>query len=456
MSFGKPDITSLKEVEKFLFDQIPSYPKKFPGELGLSRTKHLMGLLGNPQEKLKVIHIAGTSGKGSTAYFMSHLLNHSGFKVGLTLSPHLVDVRERFQIDGNLLPEKKVVAYFNDFLPVFNKMRDTQFGTPTYFEIVQAVAYMIFEKEKVNYAVVETGMGGTYDATNVVKNPEKICLITKIGLDHTKILGANTHDIAEQKAGIIQKGNVVFTIDQRPKVISVFTRTCAQKQAKLFQIKREINYTNAKILEDGITFDFKFDDIVINNLFVSVYAFYQIQNVSLAFSAFIYLVKRDQIPFDVEKVREALKKSYFPGRFDKKKIKGKTLVIDGAHNPQKMRAFLDSLVKVFPGKKYNFVIAFKKGKDYKKMLLQIRPLAAKIYITSFFVQSDTKENLSMEEALIAKSLKKLGFDDTILEHNPAKCLKLALNGAGNLPTIVTGSLYLVGETYKALAETLLG
>ena len=174
-------LRNLKEVEEFLFDQIPSFEKrKVPGQVGLDRTKYLMKLLGDPQEKIKIIHIAGTSGKGSTAHYLSQLLGCHGFKVGLSLSPHLVDIRERAQVGGKLLSEKKFVGYMNTLLTAFNKMKKYEYGTPTYFELVQALAFLAFYKERVDYAVIETGMGGTYDATNVVKNNSKMALITKL------------------------------------------------------------------------------------------------------------------------------------------------------------------------------------------------------------------------------------------------------------------------------------
>jgi len=445
-------LTSLGDVEKFLFDQIPSFERKFPGKLGLERTRYLMRLLGDPQERLKMIHIAGTSGKGSTAYFTSLLLRSLGFKVGLTLSPHLIDFRERFQINGGFLSEKKMVSYFNEFLPVFRQMETSKFGLPTYFEIVQAVAFLIFYKEKVDYAIVEVGMGGTFDATNVVERSDKVCLLTKIGLDHTKTLGGTTTEIARQKAGIIHKGNTVFTVNQRRRVASVFEIFCKRNEAKLIRVRRLFEYKNVRVEEGGIYFDFSFGGLTIKNLFVSTLGFYQVQNLSLALVAVVYLSKRDGFSLTVEKIRVGTAKVYFPGRFDVKNIKGVSLIIDGAHNPQKMRAFLDSLAKVFPDKKYNFVIAFKRGKDYKKMLSQIQPFAVRVYTTSFFVQSDMKENLSMDEGLIAESLKNMGFGNIVLEHNPAKCLKLALKETGELPLVITGSLYLAGEIYKALAE----
>ncbi len=443
--------TSLKDVEKFLFDNIPSFEKKFPGELGLKRMKCLMELLGNPQEKLKIIHIAGTSGKGSTACFASALLLGLGFKVGLTISPHLTDFRERFQINGRVLSGKKIVSYFNEFLPAFEKMKTLKYGQPTYFEIVQALAFLIFYKEKVDYAVVETGMGGTFDATNVVQNSNKVCLLTKIGLDHTKILGNSVAKIAGQKAGIINKDNIVFTVDQRRKTLSVFEKFCKKNKAQMILVRKNIEYKNVKLNKEGICFDFSLGDLKFKKLSISILGFYQAQNLSLALRALIYLSERDHFFLPEQKIRKVLANIRFRGRFDVMNIDGETLIVDGAHNPQKMKAFLSSLVKVFPAKKYNFMIAFKRGKDFKKMLSQIYPLAVKVYVTSFFLQSDMKENLSLDESLIVKSLNAEGFKNVEIIHNPSKCLRLALQETQQFPLIVTGSLYLAGEVYKSLA-----
>jgi len=183
-------IQSFKQAEELLSQHIPkTSTQTFPGKLGLNRAKYFLKLLGNPQEKLKIIHIAGTSGKGSTCYLISSLLTSQGFKVGLHQSPHLTDVTERFQIDGKIISQKEFVFYLNKVIPVINMVGKTFHGSLTYFEILVGLAYLIFYEKKIDYAVIETGLGGKYDGTNVVARPDKLSVLTKIGLDHTNILG---------------------------------------------------------------------------------------------------------------------------------------------------------------------------------------------------------------------------------------------------------------------------
>ncbi len=152
-------ITTFKQAKQFLYNQIPSTEYRFPGELGLNRTKYLLKLLGNPQNKLKVIHIAGTSGKGSTAYLISSLLLAHGFKVGLHISPHLTDIRERIQINNELITEKEFTTYVNKLIPVIEEVRKSSYGTPSYFEIQVAMAYLLYFEKRVDYAVMATGLG---------------------------------------------------------------------------------------------------------------------------------------------------------------------------------------------------------------------------------------------------------------------------------------------------------
>ena len=235
-------LKNFKEAEKYLYSTIPSsYTKKFPGSVGLSRTKKLLESLGNPQEKVNVIHIAGTSGKGSTATMISFILKEKGYKVGLTLSPHVVDIRERVQINNKFLTKEKFTSYLNEIVPFIKKINKQKKGEITYFEVLQVMAYYIFNKEKVDYAVIETGMGGTYDATNTVSNTDKICVITRIGLDHTNILGTNLTDIAKQKAGIIQKGNEVFALKQTKNINNVFRKRAKKVGAKLILVETNKN-----------------------------------------------------------------------------------------------------------------------------------------------------------------------------------------------------------------------
>ncbi|HEX7542763.1 MAG TPA: bifunctional folylpolyglutamate synthase/dihydrofolate synthase, partial [Patescibacteria group bacterium] len=168
-------IKNFHQAEKYLNLHIPKgFEQTFSGELGLKRAKYFLHLLGDPQEKLKIIHVAGTSGKGSTCYLISSLLAGQGFKVGLHQSPHLTDVAERFQINNQIISKEEFIFYLNKIIPTINIVGKTFHGLPTYFEILVGLAYLIFYEKKVDYAVMETGLGGWYDGTNIVSRSDKL------------------------------------------------------------------------------------------------------------------------------------------------------------------------------------------------------------------------------------------------------------------------------------------
>jgi dihydrofolate synthase/folylpolyglutamate synthase len=424
-------ICTFKQAEAYLALHIPkNTEQKFPGQLGLDRTRYFLQLLDKPQNKLKVIHITGTSGKGSTAYLISSLLISQGFKVGLHLSPHLVDVRERFQINNRIISKEEFVFYLNKIIPTIDMVGRTFYGPLSYFEILVGLAFYIFNDKKVDYAVIETGMGGWYDGTNVVDREDKLAVLTKIGLDHTEILGKTIDEIAFQKAMIINENSQVISIYQAASAKKVIEQVAQKKQARVFFIR-------------PLSIDFS----------LNLIGDYQRENAGLALTAITFLSKRDNFILNKNKVRQVFETASFPGRFEIKNIKGKTVVFDAAHNPQKMKAFIGALkkwTKNLPssGRKFNFLIAFKKGKDYKKMLKIITPLAKSITITSFFTDNQDLIHLSEKPIKIGEELKKLDFFDFQIKPVPKEALEFLLKQKGLM--VITGSLYFIGEIYRLI------
>lgn len=418
-------INTFQQAEKFLALHIPKNSQQtFPGELGLKRAKYFLKLLGNPQEKLKIIHVAGTSGKGSTCYLISTLLSSQGFKVGLHQSPHLIDVTERFQTNNQNISKEDFVDYLNKIIPIINMVGKTFHGPLTYFEILVGLAFFIFSEKKVDYAVMETGLGGKYDGTNVVERPDKLSVITKIGLDHTSILGKKIEEIAFQKAMIINEKSQAISIYQEPEVEKVIRKVAEKKKANIVFIGRGI----ARNARTGMIGD------------------YQQENANLALESVKFLSKRDGFIIDEKKIETVFHTAKFPGRFDIKKINGKTVIFDGAHNPQKMEAFINSLIKKYPKKKFNFLLAFKKGKDYQEMLnIILRTAVSKIIVTSFFTENQDMINQSEDTNNIINVIKNINF---ITITNLKTAWKTILKEES--PIVVTGSLYLVGEIFKLI------
>ncbi len=414
-----------KELELFLSKYIPKMTNRFFGLEGLKKMKYFLQLLGSPQNKLKVIHLAGTSGKGSTAFLTSVLLKASGFKTGLHLSPHLLDIRERCQINNKLLSDEEFVCCFNEILPVIEKMQNSRYGKLTYFEIIVGLAFYIFEKKKVDYAIIETGLGGTYDGTNVVDD-NKIVILTKIGRDHIEILGESIREIASNKAGIIQNENIVISIKQKIEAKKVIDQVCKKKQATLY-------YLN------------KWNDVSLN-----LNGDYQKENYALASKAVSLLSKRDNFKINKNKVKQALDSITFKGRFDIIKFRNKTLILDGAHNPQKMEAFISSLVKKYPKKKFNFLVAFKQKKDFQKMLKLIMPIAKCITVTNIYTEGKDKIFHAKNKEKIINFIIKNNFQNYQFIDKAQNAFQQCLLKEDENLLVVTGSFYLLTEIYQLI------
>lgn len=444
-------ISTSEQAHAFLNQFIPQGPKQiFSEDIGLRRAKHLLNLLGNPQNNLKVIHIAGTSGKGSTCTLISTLLKDQGFSVGLSISPHLFDLRERFQINNQLIANEEFCKYLTELVPSIEQMCQSEVGKPTYFEITTALAYYIFYKKKVDYAVIETGLGGWYDATNVVKKENKVVVITKIGLDHTKILGNTLSKIALQKIMITQQGNTVFTIDQKPQVIDIFKKVVKEKKAELFTISKPKNVKNINLKQGKLSFDFKFREYYLQRIQLQSLGLFQVENSSLALATVIFLSQRDKFIINEEKLRHTLATLTIQGRMELISLSHKKIIIDGAHNPQKMSAFIQSLTALFPHREFNFLIAFKRGKDYEQMLKYIVPVAKNVIVTTFYSETQGITTASTDPKAIEKILKEQGCRNIKIVSETDKALQTLLQYEGN--SVITGSLYLIGELYSQVQK----
>lgn len=386
-----------KDVEEELLAHAPL--KMMPADYKLTRPKILLETLGNPQDQLKVIHVAGTSGKTSTAYYVRGLLEVAGKRTGLTVSPHISSITERLQIDGEPMPEEKFVAYFEEF---YAQVADVT-PRPTFFELLTAFAYWVFAKEQVDYAVVEVGLGGRYDATNVVTRRDKVSVISSIGYDHTEILGETLTEIAGEKVGIIGEACAVFTVQQDPEAMRVIEAESSKQQADLH------------VVTPGY-------DAAISA------PIYQQQNFSLALSAVQYVAARDG--FRLQGTEIVLEDTVVPGRFELYQINGKTLLLDGAHNPQKLRALLADLQAkhIQPAA---FVVAFSEApeKKLRECIQLVTEFADSVRYTEFVIQRD-----------VLRRSADVGMQPFFA--SPEDALRDALSSQAPF-VVVTGSLYLV-------------
>ncbi len=379
----------------------------------LDRMRELLRRMGDPQNAVNVIHIAGTSGKTSTAYFLRGLLEAAGKKTGLTVSPHIESIAERTQIGGRVVSEASYLQYVNEFQQLVHQWPDI---SPTYFELVIAFSYWVFAKEKVEYAVVETGLGGLLDATNVVSRADKLCVITPIGLDHTEVLGTTVPEIALQKAGIIQLHNQVVISSENHAVRTIFQQEAMAKQATII-------WQHAVQGEQSLPL-------------------FQQSNWQLALLAYAVVSERDQLPALSPDVQNVVMQQMPPGRFERYMIGATTVIIDGAHNPQKLHAFFASLPA--EATKSMVVVAGFSSAPFAKIeacVQELAALGAPVVCTEFNVGQDIKYRHSVPATELRQHCLEKGLDATV-----APTIEAALETAcakSNQYIIVTGSLYLV-------------
>jgi dihydrofolate synthase/folylpolyglutamate synthase len=411
-------IRTIEDANTALRPYVPLVSQLTGKQTTLRRIQPLMKLLGNPQDKLRVIHIAGTSGKTSTAYFLSALLTASGKTVGLTVSPHVDSVTERVQINNKPLADAAFCEELSEFLVILKKAPEP----PSYFELLYAFSLWVFVRHNVDYAVVETGMGGLFDATNVVSRPDKVCVITDIGLDHTHILGTTLPEIAAQKIGIVHDHNEVFTYKQSDDVMAVFNDWVAKHHAHLTITTYSAEQQASKLDFSGVPH-------------------YQERNWLLAYKVYCYLLEQDNL---TSLTSQALLRSLrirIPARMDTRTLHGKKIIMDGAHNAQKMTAFLDSFQALYPRKKPVVVIALKHDKDYQGVADLVSAIAARVIVTTFSASQDLPVE-AMDPQVLAKAFDK--NVPVVVVADPLAATRAMLSSAEPIG-IITGSFYLLSE-----------
>ncbi|MDR3113662.1 MAG: bifunctional folylpolyglutamate synthase/dihydrofolate synthase, partial [Endomicrobium sp.] len=388
------------------FDSLKEYEGMKPG---LSRIKKFLKDAGDPQDKIKCIHIAGTNGKGSAAAFLAAALEENGYKTALYTSPHLIDITERIQINGKNISKTDFTALSKKYIHLAKKYK------LSYFEYLTALAFVYFAVQKVGAAVIETGLGGRFDATNIIKKP-LACVITSIGLDHKEILGNSVSKIAFEKAGIIKKNCPVICGDLPKSALKA-----VEKKAKPLVLGKDFRVKKIKL---------------------SLLGKHQQKNAAVAFET-LKILRKHGFKLDDNKIKSAFKNAKWPARLDIRKLPNKAkLLIDGAHNEQAVKAFVSFLKSYLKGKKAVFIFAAMKEKEYKKVLTQILPFAKKIFLPN--ISSKRAEKPEILEKEILKISKKIKTVKNI-------CVKEVLKHlARDEKNISVGSLYLAGEILKTI------
>ncbi|GAB4423416.1 MAG: folylpolyglutamate synthase/dihydrofolate synthase family protein [Thermodesulfovibrionales bacterium] len=390
--------------------------QKYGIKFGLDNTIRLLALLGNPQDSFKSIHIAGTNGKGSTSAMIASILRAAGLKVGLFTSPHLVSFTERIRVDGVEITEKEVVELTKEIRDVVfrsqklevrsqNIEHDTRHSSlvtryplsPTFFEFVTAMAFLYFKRRGVGWAVVETGMGGRLDATNVIT--PAVSVITNISYDHREFLGETLKEIAMEKAGIIKKKVPVVSARQEDEAEEVICRTARERSSHLFIYEKDFRGTLRSSGIDGITFDYIDDSCIIKDLHIPLAGEHQLSNACLAIKASLITLKssselqvtsnKSSLVTAVKNsslIREGLAITKWPGRLELIR-NAKAMVdvlIDGAHNPSASEVLAQALRKFYiPSyREIILILGIMADKDIEGIMRPLLPLASRVIMTA--------------------------------------------------------------------------
>jgi len=403
---------------------------------GLERTRELLEKLGNPHKDLKFVHIAGTNGKGSTLTMLASIFQAAGYTTGSYTSPFIDRFNERMQVNGAQIGDDELAEITSYIKPFADGMADH----PTEFELVTAIAMLYFKAHACDIVMLEVGMGGELDSTNVIEVPE-LAIITNIGLDHTRELGPSFSDIAKAKAGIIKEQGDVLIYGQNAEADAVFRAACKERGARL-HITDHSRVRQTGIDLEALHFDFLPD---YTGLCCHLIGRYQLNNAAVALSA-VELLRQKGWHLDEAAVRTGLAAATWPARFE---VLGHEplFIIDGGHNPQGVEAAIESLQAHLPGQKIVFLLGVMADKDVSAMLRQIIPLAQAI-IT---VTPDNPRALSAN--LLAARAKELGFP-AVESESIRQGVDMARQTAGPNGAVCTlGSLYMLGDIRAIMGRT---
>lgn len=417
----------------------------------LERIRHVLKLTGNPQKNLKIIHIAGSKGKGSTAAFVAEGLKACGYKTGLYTSPHLLDLKERFRIldagrhggDGvypDTITDGELYDVVGELKPFLEAAReDPRYGALTYFEVLTVVAFLFFDRQKVDFAVMETGLGGRLDATNVAD--ALVSVITPIGLEHMKQLGPTIEAIAAEKAAIIKRGTQAAVSGvQDPAADDVIREQCARTGVPLFRVGDDITVESCPMTKEGMTVGLSGKEEY--SLTSRSFGRHQAENIAAA------LLVREQLQaqgfaVDSSKFLKGIGNTVVPGRFEIIR-KDPAVILDAAHTKESVRALADTLKEMYPGKRFYMIAGCSSDKDYGTILGLLSGIAQEIVFTTYDHPraADIPEE-KLKTAVPDIPIHKAGSFREGLD-------KILSKTGENDIILITGSIFLVAEAKRVI------
>ena len=421
---------------------------KFSIRPGLERMEYLLGRLGHPERRLKFIHIAGTNGKGSTSAMIEAVLRQAGYETGLFTSPYIESFNSRIRANGEPIPTDDLLKMIRKIQPIVEEMKEQEIGIPTEFEVITVLAILYFATVAFpDFVIWETGLGGRLDSTNVVF--PLVSVITNVGLDHMNILGNSLHEIAYEKAGIIKNGVPVVTGVQKSEALEVLKAVANRKKATLYVAGQDFTPTR-KPLENGrLTemFDFKNFFVSYEDLELSLLGAHQIDNAALAVMTLQVLKTYSALYIEEEHLREGLKKTIWPGRFERV-LSYPPVILDGAHNEDGIRALVKTLEDFFPGKKVNLLFAVLRDKPYEEMIHTLVPSCQEVTVTAVsHPRGADPQRIGDEFAKVNPEL-----TVTVIEDWQEALKKVANDVTGDRILLVAGSLYFISDIRREWIE----
>lgn len=412
--------------------------KQYGSVLGLDNMKEMMGRLGNPQDQVKYVHVAGTNGKGSVIAYLYSTLSKAGYRIGRYISPAIYSYRERMEIAGVPVSREKFAGYVTRIADVIENMTRANLPHPTPFEIETAVAFLFFAEEKCDLVLMEVGMGGDLDATNIIRNV-LVAVLASIGLDHQEFLGKSLAEIAEKKAGIIKPGCEVVSAVQEKDAEKMISAQAEKLGVQVHVPAMQNLHVETDCFREQ---SFCYDEVVYQ---IPLLGPHQIGNACVALEV-LKVLNRKGFPTTTEQRRQGLKETIWAGRFSV--IHNHPLmIVDGAHNPPAAKALANSLETYFKNRKIYFIMGMFKDKDYNKVLEIMCPYACKI----FTIETPDNPRALPSEELASAALK--WHPDVEAQKCMEDAVEKAFGCAGKEDMILAfGSLSFIGELTRIVKK----
>jgi dihydrofolate synthase/folylpolyglutamate synthase len=440
-----------KQAKEFLlqtidYEKLTQY-KYDTSAFDLKRMEEMMSFVGNPHKKRKTVHITGTKGKGSTSIIISSVLQALGLKTGLFTSPHLIHLGERMRVNDRMISQKMFVQLINMIKPYIDRITlKNPILMPTFFEIITAIAFLYFEREKTDISVLEVGMGGRLDSTNIVL-PE-VSVITPVGYDHTDRLGHTLDRIAFEKAGIIKEGVPVISSIQEPDALAVISKTCKEKRSRLHLVGRDILIHDINVTKRnkiyGTECEIKTWRKSYKNIFLPLVGRHQVENCAAAIGSLEVLSETGVIKVDNDMVINALAKIRCPARIEVIS-ENPLIILDTAHTVASMKILRESIKENFSFKKLVLVIGLSADKNIEGVLKEITCIADDLILTR------TGNPREAEPEQMAVTAKHSFHNDLMIIENIDVALKEANRIAKKDDLVcITGSFFLAGKVKEIL------